>query len=111
MPTRSSPARVGSKGWQAACDAEGTLGDLVAVADFVNAEVVTGLSEQLGMPLSATVQDVEKRLREAQASGRGLRGRGRWIGPSYGQLQKQLRDDLLNHCEELAKAESLAELE
>ena len=92
-------------------DAEGTLGDLVAVADFVNAEVVKGLTEQLGIPLDATVQDVENRLREAQSMGRGQRGRGRGMGQSYRELQKQLRDDLLNHCEELAKADSFDDLE
>lgn len=92
-------------------DVHGTLEELVAVADFVNAEVVTGLAGQLGISLNDTVEDVEKRLREAQAAGRGLRGRGRGMSPSYRQLQKELRDELLNRCEELAKAESLADLE
>ncbi|XZE52032.1 hypothetical protein SH139x_003706 [Planctomycetaceae bacterium SH139] len=90
--------------------ASGSLGDLVAIADFVNAEIVRGLATQLGLSLDTPVAEIEQQLKRSQRERRLNRRRGGADRRRFRELEGELRDAIVEHWPEIEKVEKLQEL-
>ncbi len=90
--------------------ASGSLADLVAIADFVNGEIVRGLTTQLGLSLETPVAEIEQQLRKSQRERRLNRRRGGADRRRFRELEGELRDAIVEHWPEIEKVEKLEEL-
>ena len=92
-------------------DVEGTLGQLAEAADFVNREIILGMSAYLELSLDTPIEEVENEVSKAERSRRFRRRRDRGDYRQYREQEGELKDAIVAQWPELEKVDNLDDLE